>query len=510
MSATGYTPISLYYSTTASAVPVNTNLVNGELALNITDKKLYAKDNTGTVFLLASATGASATVQSVSVVSANGLAGTVATATTTPAITLSTTVTGLLKGNGTAISAASSGTDYAPATSGSSILYGNGAGGFSNVTIGSGISFAGGTLSATGSGGTVTSVNVSGGTTGLTTSGGPVTGSGTITLAGTLASANGGTGVNNGSNTITLGGNISTAGAFTTSGAFGLTLTTTALTNVTLPTSGTLVNTAVTTLSSLASIGTITSGTWNGSIIGATYGGTGVNNGSNTITLGGNVSTAGAFTTSGAFGLTLTTTALTNVTLPTSGTLVNTAVTSLSSLATVGTITSGTWNASVIGPAYGGTGVANNAASTITISGNFGTTFTVSNTTSLTLPTTGTVTTNAGAVTLTNKRIDPRVSSTTSASSVTPDISAYDEYAFTALAATLTINAPIGTPVDGDKLIFRILDSGSAQTLSWNATYTVIGVTLPTTTTASKTTYVGCIYNANNTRWDVVAVTTQA
>jgi hypothetical protein len=46
----------------------------------------------------------------------------------------------------------------APATSGTSILYGNGSGGFSNVTIGSGVSFAGGTLSATGSGGTVTSV----------------------------------------------------------------------------------------------------------------------------------------------------------------------------------------------------------------------------------------------------------------------------------------------------------------------------------------------------------------
>lgn len=54
----------------------------------------------------------SGSVTSVSVVSSNGLAGTVANATTTPAITLSTTVTGLLKGNGTAISAASAGTDY--------------------------------------------------------------------------------------------------------------------------------------------------------------------------------------------------------------------------------------------------------------------------------------------------------------------------------------------------------------------------------------------------------------
>jgi hypothetical protein len=115
-----------------------------------------------------------------------------------------------------------------------------------------------------------------------------------------------------------------------------------------------------------------------------------------------------------------------------------------------------------------------------------------------------------GVATLTNKRFDPRVSSTTSTASITPDISSFDQYAVTAQAATLTINAPTGTPVDGNKLIFRILDNGVAQTLSWNGTYTVIGVTLPTTTTAGKMTYVGCIYNAANTRWDVIAVTTQA
>lgn len=54
MAQTGYTPIQLYYSTTASAVPTNTNLANGELAINITDGKLYYKDNTGTVKLLTS------------------------------------------------------------------------------------------------------------------------------------------------------------------------------------------------------------------------------------------------------------------------------------------------------------------------------------------------------------------------------------------------------------------------------------------------------------------------
>ena len=91
----------------------------------------------------------SGSVTSVSVVSANGFAGTVATSTTTPAITLSTSITGVLKGNGTAISAAVSGTDYAPATSGTSILYGNGSGGFSNVTVGTGLTFTGGTLAST-------------------------------------------------------------------------------------------------------------------------------------------------------------------------------------------------------------------------------------------------------------------------------------------------------------------------------------------------------------------------
>jgi hypothetical protein len=120
----------------------------------------------------------------------------------------------------------------------------------------------------------------------------------------------------------------------------------------------------------------------------------------------------------------------------------------------------------------------------------------------------------AGTETLTNKRIDPRVTSAASASTLTPSFGTAEIYVFTALAANLTINAPTGTLADGDKLIFRLLDNGTARTLTWNATYTVIGVTLPTTTTASKTTYVGCIYNAYGAsgtgRWDVIAVTTQA
>jgi hypothetical protein len=102
---------------------------------------------------------------------------------------------------------------------------------------------------------------------------------------------------------------------------------------------------------SITTLGTIGTGTWNGSVIGATYGGTGVNNGSCTITLGGSLTFSGAFTTS------FTVTGNTSVTLPTSGTLVNSAVTTLSSLSSVGTITTGTWNGTTITVANGGTGV---------------------------------------------------------------------------------------------------------------------------------------------------------
>jgi hypothetical protein len=57
--------------------------------------------------------------------------------------------------------------------------------------------------------------------------------------------------------------------------------------------------------------------------------------------------------------------------------------------------------------------------------------------------------------------------------------------------------------------MFRITPNGTPG-LSWNATYTPIGVTLPTTTANNKTIYVGCIYNEDIPRWDVIAVSTQA
>jgi hypothetical protein len=69
------------------------------------------------------------------------------------------------------------------------------------------------------------------------------------------------------------------------------------------------------------SVGTITSGTWNAGLIGGQYGGTGINNGNKTISLGGNLTTANTLTFAGNYTSTLTMTGNTSVTFPTSGTL---------------------------------------------------------------------------------------------------------------------------------------------------------------------------------------------
>lgn len=111
----------------------------------------------GTSFAWGSPSGAG-TVTSVGLSMPTGFTVTNSPVTGSGTLTVTTTLNGILKGNGSGFTTATASTDYAPATTGTSsqLLGSNGSGGFSNVTVGSGLSYSAGTLSATGGGGTTT------------------------------------------------------------------------------------------------------------------------------------------------------------------------------------------------------------------------------------------------------------------------------------------------------------------------------------------------------------------
>jgi len=145
----------------------------------------------------------------------------------------------------------------------------------------------------------------------------------------TQVGANGGDGTFTASSTTTFTNKTISGSSNTLSNIANASLTNSSVTvngtSISLGSSGTVTAAAGTltgntlasgvTASSLTSVGTIATGVWNGTAITGQYGGTGVNNSGKTITLGGNL------TTSGAYATTLTTTGTTTVTLPTSGTL---------------------------------------------------------------------------------------------------------------------------------------------------------------------------------------------
>ena len=315
-----------------------------------TNNQILSSTGTGVKWVTSSA-GSSGTVTSVSVVSANGFAGTVANSTTTPAITLTTSITGLLKGNGTSISAATAGTDYLTPT-------GSGSG----LTFASGLSVSSGTINLTN---TTTSNQINFGSAGVAT---PTT---TSYSVGTK---------------LVLYDNISS-----TNTGMGFGIETGYLWSVVNPANGFKWYSGTTNILKLDSNGAVTlTGAINKVTITAPATGSTLTiadgktlTASNTLTFTGTDGSSVAFGTggtvlysSGALGT------------PSSATLTN---------ATGLPLTTGVTG--VLSPANGGTGIANNAASTLTISGNFGTTLTVSGTTSLTLPTSGTVTALGNTVT---------------------------------------------------------------------------------------------------------------
>ena len=230
-----------------------------------------------------------------------------------------------------------------------------------------------------------------------------------------------------------------------------------------------------------------------------------------------NVGSAGSFVVNGgALGTpssgtvtNLTGTASININGTVGATTANTgAFTTLSASSTVSGTGFSTYLASP--PAIGGTTAAAGSFTTLsassTVSGTGFSTYLASP------PAIGGTAAAAGTfTTLQYGTLQPVIATTTTGTTITPD-STKAQYNVTALASATTIAAPSGTPTDGQKLIIRFKDNATARGLTWTVTsgaYRAVGPTLPTTTVLSKVLYVGCIYNAQDTFWDVVAVAEQ-
>lgn len=329
---------------------------------------------------------AAGTVTAVSVVSANGFAGTVANASSTPAITLTTTITGLLKGNGTSISAATDADVTGKLLTG----YVSGAGTVSatdsilqaiqklngNITLVTGAVVYQGTWDA--------STNTPTLTSGVGTKGYmyKVSVSGSTTLDGNSTWRAGDQLIFNGTTWDAIDGSTAEVSSVNSQvGAVTLTGTTNRIT-----VSGTTWDIAATYVgqTSITTLGTITTGIWNGSAIGNAYlsnssvtiGSTNISLGATSTTLAGltsvtstsfigaltgNASTATALQTARTInGVSFDGTANITVTAAAgtlTGTTLNSSVVS-SSLTSVGTISTGVWNGTLIGVNYGGTGTS--------------------------------------------------------------------------------------------------------------------------------------------------------
>lgn len=124
-----------------------------------------------------------------------------------------------------------------------------------------------------------------------------------------------------------------------------------------------------------------------------------------------------------------------------------------------------------------------------------------------------TVPTISSTSTITNKRNQPRIVSATSYTTDTGtslDFSTCDIFIVTAQAGALLFNNPSGTPQHWEKIIIRIKDNWTARALTYWTQYRAVWVTLPTTTVISKTTYLCGIWNATDTKLDILVAQTEA
>lgn len=108
--------------------------------------------------------------------------------------------------------------------------------------------------------------------------------------------------------------------------------------------------------------------------------------------------------------------------------------------------------------------------------------------------------------TLTNKRITPRVGSTTSSATPTINTDNYDMYILTAQAEAITSFTTnlSGTPTDGQKLWISITGT-AARAITWGASFEASTIALPTTTVTTARLDVGFVWNAATSKWRCVA-----
>ena len=312
---------STVFSVTASGptfgTPVPVNSGGTGLSATPTNGQLLIGNGTGySLNTLTAGTGVSITNAAGTITIANNSAASVSSVAQTftgglisvsgSPITTSGTLALTVAGTSGGIPYFNSGTSWATsaALAANALVIGGGAGAApSTTTTGTGVIAALGSA-VSGSGGIALTTN-------------PIFTTPTLGVA-TATSVNGLT-INTTTGTLALANGSTLA----TSGAFNTTLTATAATNVTLPTTGTLATTANTVASfSAGSTGLTPSTATTGAItlggtLGPTYGGTGVNNGSSTLTL------AGSVTHAGAYPVTITATGTTSVTLPTTGNMLS-------------------------------------------------------------------------------------------------------------------------------------------------------------------------------------------
>lgn len=117
--------------------------------------------------------------------------------------------------------------------------------------------------------------------------------------------------------------------------------------------------------------------------------------------------------------------------------------------------------------------------------------------------------TASSTTTFSNKRINPRIvtaASYTTDTGTALDVSTCDEFDVTAQAGPLKLNNPSGSPVNGQKLIVRIKDNGTAQNLTYDTQFRAsTDLALPSTTVLGKVLYMGFIWDSTDSKWTLLA-----